>query len=190
MSVSPQYKKKALLIALSLLALLLAEYGYSESNNAVQDEQQPNHSSRAVNTQAVNKSSAEKIQLPQNDTKEEAAIRKSLPFLFNKTSSQTNTDPAKKEAVTAMDAVSVSIGLVFILLLIFLLAWLMKKVGYSNMSGQGNLKILATLNLGQKEKISLIEVGEQQLLVGITATQINTLHVLDKPLDTNYEKTE
>lgn len=182
MSVSTQYKKKALLIALSLLTLLLAEYCYSESSNAVQDEQQPNHSSRVVN-----KSSEE---IPQNDTKEQAAIRKSLPFLFNKTSNQTNIDPGEKEAVSAMDAVSVSIGLVFILLLIFFLAWLMKKVGYSNMSGQGNLKILATLNLGQKEKISLIEVGEQQLLVGITATQINTLHVLDKPLDTNYEKTE
>lgn len=184
MSVNPQYKKKALLIALSLLALLLAEYGYSEGNNTLQDEQQLNHSS-----QAANKSSEEKIQVP-NDTKEQAAARKLLPFLFNKTSNQTNTDPAKKEAVSAMDAVSVSIVLIFILLLIFFLAWLMKKVGYSNMSGQGNLKILATLNLGQKEKISLIEVGEQQLLVGITATQINTLHVLDKPLDTNYEKTE
>lgn len=88
-----------------------------------------------------------------------------------------------KESATAMDALSVSIGLIFILLLIFSLAWFLRKMGYSSLSGQGQLKILAALNLGQKEKIALIQVGSQQLLVGITATQINTLYVLDEPLD-------
>lgn len=81
------------------------------------------------------------------------------------------------------DALSVSLGLIFILVLIFALAWFMKKIGYSNLTGQGQLKIIATLNLGQKEKIALIQVGSQQLLVGVTATQINTLHVLDDALD-------
>ena len=83
------------------------------------------------------------------------------------------------------DALNVSLGLIFILLLIFSLAWFMRKIGYSNISGQGQLKLLATMNLGQKEKIALIQVGKQQLLVGITANQINTLHVLDESLETS-----
>lgn len=81
------------------------------------------------------------------------------------------------------DALTVSLGLIFILILIFSLAWFLRKIGYSHISGQGQLKILATMNLGQKEKIALIQVGTQQLLIGITSNQINTLHVLDEPLD-------
>lgn len=179
-----QSKKKHLLIIVSLLTLLLAEYCYSGSSNTPEGEQY-NHLS-----QPVTNSSEAKIPAPQNDHSEKTSAHKSFPLLFNKTSAQTNADSSKKESVNAMDALSVSLGLIFILAIIFFLAWLMRKAGYSNMSGQGNLKIVATLNLGQKEKISLIEVGEQQLLVGITATQINTLHVLDEPLDTRYETSQ
>ena len=59
----------------------------------------------------------------------------------------------------------------------------MRKVGYGQFSGQGELSVLATLNLGHKEKIALIKVGQQQILVGVTAAQINTLHVLDEKLE-------
>ena len=84
-------------------------------------------------------------------------------------------------------ALNVSLGLLFILLLIFSMAWFMRKMGYSNISGHEHLKILATLNLGQKEKIVLLQVGKQeqkqQLVLGITASQINTLHVLKEPIE-------
>lgn len=100
--------------------------------------------------------------------------KKNTSFLPGQTFSRTTNNT---------DALSVSLGLIFILVLIFALAWFMKKIGYSNLTGQGQLKIIATLNLGQKEKIALIQVGNQQLLVGVTATQINTLHVLDDALD-------
>ncbi len=103
----------------------------------------------------------------------ESIEKKSFSFLSEK----------RKNVSTDTDALGVSLGLFFILLLIFSMAWFMKKMGYSNLTGQGQLKILATLNLGQKEKIALIQVGKQQLLVGMTATHINTLHVLDESID-------
>ena len=183
---SSQCKKKHLLMIMSLLTVLLAEYCYSGSSNTPEDEQY-NHLSQPVTNSSETNSSEAKIPAAQNDHSEKTSTHKSFPLLFNKTSAQTNADGSKKEPVNAMDALSVSLGLIFILAIIFFLAWLMRKAGYSNMSGQGNLKIIATLNLGQKEKISLIEVGEQQLLVGITATQINTLHVLDEPLEAKYD---
>ncbi len=120
-------------------------------------------------------------QQPQSNTL--PADKKPFSFLSNQAASGPGKNPAKQEPVTTSDALSVSIGLIFILLLIFSLAWFMRKMGYSNISGQGQLSILATLNLGQKEKIILLQVGQQQMLVGITATQINTLHVLKEPLE-------
>jgi flagellar protein FliO/FliZ len=73
--------------------------------------------------------------------------------------------------------------------LIFLLAYCAKRLqGMSRSNagglyGQGKLiKTLATTSIGLKEKISLIQVGEQQLLIGITPQSIQTLLVLDTPI--------
>ena len=113
-------------------------------------------------------------------------VKKPYSFL----SRQKDPDNGSKAMSEPTDALTVSLGLMFILLLIFSLAWLMRKTGYAQLSGQGTLSIIATLNLGQKEKIALIKVGQQQILVGITATQINTLSVLDEPLDVGVSDTK
>ena len=47
------------------------------------------------------------------------------------------------------------------------------------------MKVLATLPLGTRERIVLIDAGGQQLLLGITPTQINTLHVFETPVISN-----
>lgn len=117
---------------------------------------------------------------PQNPDSEE---KKKRSFLAQQSFTNTANKITKQENSTSKDALGVSLGLIVILAMIFSLAWFMKKMGYSNVTGQGQLKIIASLNLGQKEKIALIQVGKQQLLVGMTATQINTLHVLDELLD-------
>jgi flagellar protein FliO/FliZ len=44
------------------------------------------------------------------------------------------------------------------------------------------IETLATVSLGLKEKVSLIQVGEQQLLIGITPQSIQTLLVLEQPI--------
>jgi flagellar protein FliO/FliZ len=64
-----------------------------------------------------------------------------------------------------------------------LVAWLLKRTNRFHTSANGQLKIIAGLALGARERIVLVQVGEQQLLVGITPQQIQTLHVLDKPID-------
>ena len=129
------------------------------------------------------------------DEQTEVAVQTAPPVSANSTKEKQNFSYLSSENFTTKlnnehnrensaggSALSVSLGLLFILLLIFSLAWLLKKMGYSNHTGQGQLKIVAMLNLGPKEKIALIQVGKQQLLVGMTAAQINTLHVLDEPL--------
>ena len=39
------------------------------------------------------------------------------------------------------------------------------------------------ISLGGKERIVLVQVGEQQLLVGVAPGSLRTLHVLDQPLE-------
>ena len=116
-------------------------------------------------------------QASQNKQKTETTASRPYSFL--------NKEKNQQEPVgSSMDALNVSLGLIFILVLIFSMAWLVRKMGYSHIAGQGQLKLLSTMNLGQKEKIALIQIGQQQILVGITSQQINTLHVLEQPLET------
>jgi len=54
------------------------------------------------------------------------------------------------------------------------------------------INVVATRALGPKERLLVVEVADQQLLVGMTSTGVQTLHVFDKPVcvvDTKKEAT-
>jgi len=70
------------------------------------------------------------------------------------------------------------LGLALILALIFVLAWLIKRTGKFQHSANGEIKMVAGLSLGSRERAVLLEVGGERILVGVTAQQIQTLHVL------------
>lgn len=76
----------------------------------------------------------------------------------------------------------VLLGLMFVLALVFASAWLLKRVGQGGLTGNSHMKIVATLPIGTRERIAVVDVGGQQLLLGITPTSINTLHAFDEPV--------
>lgn len=59
-------------------------------------------------------------------------------------------------------------------------AWLARKVSGGKGFGQGGLKIVGGVALGPRERIVLLEVGNEWLVVGIVPGQIRTLHRLEK----------
>jgi len=92
------------------------------------------------------------------------------------------------EAAPAIDPLSganigqLAIGLLFVLLMVIGLAWLLRRVGGVNFGGSQALKVVGGMSMGARERVVLIQVGETQLLVGISPGRIQTLHVLDKPV--------
>lgn len=87
-------------------------------------------------------------------------------------------------AVSPMAAAGkVALFLVLILALILGLAWLSHKTRLAQWRGAWGLaggtdipiRTLGTLNMGIKEKIAVIQVGNKRLVVGITPQQISTL---------------
>ena len=81
-----------------------------------------------------------------------------------------------------MDAGSMIVSLLLVLFAIVIAAWLLKKlqVGGNTVNG---LKVITSLNLGSKERLVVVQVGEKQLLLGITGQQINLLDTLDEPIE-------
>ncbi|GAC25562.1 flagellar protein FliO/FliZ [Paraglaciecola mesophila KMM 241] len=53
----------------------------------------------------------------------------------------------------------------------------------------GQLKVIASLAAGTKERVLVIEVGEEQHLIGVTAQNINHLAKLDTPISNDKPPT-
>jgi flagellar protein FliO/FliZ len=49
-------------------------------------------------------------------------------------------------------------------------------------AGNGQLKVVASMSAGAKEKIMVIDVAGEQFLLGVTAHNINQLGKLDNPI--------
>ena len=66
--------------------------------------------------------------------------------------------------------------------LILALAWLLKKSRLVPGLAQNQLRVISVLPLGNREKLLVVKVGEQQVLLGMTPANINLLCQLDSPL--------
>ncbi len=73
-------------------------------------------------------------------------------------------------------------GLGMVLAMVMLLAWLAKRFTHSRMVGTRGLRLLGGISLGAKERIVLVQAGDTQLLVGVAPGRLQTLHVLEKPI--------
>lgn len=74
------------------------------------------------------------------------------------------------------------LALLLVLALIVGLAWLLKRLPGSGLRQNAQLRIVASLTVGQRERVMVVEVGGQQVLLGVTPHQITPLHTLDNPL--------
>jgi flagellar protein FliO/FliZ len=93
---------------------------------------------------------------------------------------QTVTAPT---APTAGGLAQVTFALLIVLVAIFAVAWVARRMrGFNNRVGDA-LDVLADIPLGQKERAVLLKVGQKQILVGVAPGRVNTLHVLEEPLD-------
>ncbi len=78
--------------------------------------------------------------------------------------------------------IQVSLSLMAVLAVIYAVAWFIKRNrGIQGITGLP-MKTLAVLPMGVKEKIILIEVGGKQILLGMTAHNINNLATFDEPI--------
>lgn len=87
-------------------------------------------------------------------------------------------DPAPGVPSGAFLQAVLGLGLIIGLLLLF--AFLARHFLGGKGFGQGNLKLLGGLALGPRERIVLVEAGDQWLVVGIVPGQIRTLHSMPK----------
>ncbi|WP_318646563.1 flagellar biosynthetic protein FliO [Pseudomonas sp. Pdm06] len=75
------------------------------------------------------------------------------------------------------------LGLLLVLGLIFFLAWLLRRVQQAGPTGKGQvIDIVGSRALGPRDRLVLVQVGNEQILLGLSPGTITALHVLKEPV--------
>ena len=85
-------------------------------------------------------------------------------------------------ATSAGSLAQVTFSLVLVLGAVFGAAWLVRKLRAFGKFGAGAIEIIADVAVGTKERAVLVQVGKQQILLGVAPGRVNTLHVLSEPV--------
>jgi len=73
-------------------------------------------------------------------------------------------------------------SLIIVIGVIAILGWLYSRSRSFGGGSNDVINIVASRALGTRERLLLVEVADKQLLVGMTTTQVQTLHVFEKPV--------
>jgi len=74
-----------------------------------------------------------------------------------------------------------ALSLLLVLGVIFALAWLLRRVQAVRAPAAGVLSVRGGLQVGAKERVLWIRAGDKELLIGVAAGRVQTLHVFEQP---------
>ena len=94
-----------------------------------------------------------------------------------------NSAVAPLEPISSPYLMKLTGGLVLIVAIIFALAWLVKRFNLNQQAGSGLIRVVAGLSIGTRDRIVLLQVGDEQILLGLTPGRIEKLHTLARPLE-------
>lgn len=80
------------------------------------------------------------------------------------------------------DFLRMLMSLIIVLAVIFLLAFIVKKLKITPHS-QKHLRTVAQLSVGTKERVVVVEVNGEQFMLGVTSNNVNLLHKLEQPIE-------
>lgn len=89
--------------------------------------------------------------------------------------------PAQPMAAASAGSLMQTIfGLTVVLAMLALFAWGMKRYGSRQPAGAAGLRIVGALSLGGRERIMVVEVGDQWIVVGASPGRVNALATMPK----------
>jgi flagellar protein FliO/FliZ len=74
----------------------------------------------------------------------------------------------------------VTLGLVVVLALMAGAAWLLKRMGVGNAAAGGVAKIVGGVSVGSRERVLVVEVADQWIVVGVSAGRVNALSTMPR----------
>jgi len=74
------------------------------------------------------------------------------------------------------------LGLLVVLAVIVALAWVVRRVQQAAPRGGQVIDIVSARALGPRDRLVLVQVGDEQILLGVSPGRITSLHVMKEPV--------
>ena len=84
--------------------------------------------------------------------------------------------------IDASEIATLGLSLIIVLVAIVVVGWVYSRARLGGGAGGGAINVVASRALGPKERLMVVQVADQQLLVGMTSSNLQTLHVFDAPV--------
>ena len=88
------------------------------------------------------------------------------------------TEAATSTTVGAGGMLQAAFGMIVVVGLIFLCAWLARRLGVQRFGGGDTIKVISSASLGQRERVVVVEISGTWLVLGVSPQQINPLHTM------------
>jgi len=67
-------------------------------------------------------------------------------------------------------------GLALVVVLIYATRWVLSRTGINAQNGRQIIRVITSINLGTRDRLALIELDGQRILIGISQSGIQSLH--------------
>jgi flagellar protein FliO/FliZ len=81
----------------------------------------------------------------------------------------------------------VGLALLFIVGLILILAWLARRISGLGLTSSKGFQLIASMMLGPKEKVMLVQVGGRYLLMGVGSSTVTILYDFGQELPQGFD---
>lgn len=87
---------------------------------------------------------------------------------------------AEQPGPAAGSLLQVVLGLIAVLGLMAAAAWTLKRFGVARLAGGTTVKVVGGVSVGSRERILVVEVAEQWIVVGVAAGRVNALATMPR----------
>jgi len=106
-----------------------------------------------------------------------------IPFVFFNSAFAADKELGQTIPISSGQILNLITGLILVLVVFFCIAYILRRVSGMGGVSRGNIKIVDSLHLGTKERLVLVKVADTYMLLGVSAGNINPLHVINWPIN-------
>lgn len=89
------------------------------------------------------------------------------------------------EPLTVAALLRTLLSLSIVLAVLAILVWLIKRFRLGNFQGTKKIHVLSALSIGQRERLLVVQIGDEQILLGVASGNVSMLRVLPENLEEN-----
>lgn len=90
--------------------------------------------------------------------------------------------PTIEPVFSGTSIVQVVLSLAFVIVLIYAAAWYIRRMQLTTAGAGQSMRVISALSVGSRERVVLVQVGEEQLLLGVAPGRVNLLRQFDSPI--------